>query len=405
MRVLVLTTQFGRLNGAERLGVELAEALNSREGWRADLGSIYGADMAGARDAEVEFRARGIKYFRYLSMGVGPGARSFLSAILRLRRLLKSEDYDIVETSQITPAILASWACWGLKARHVSGLHETYVMERFNGRKHKFWRFSVRGGRCARFYAISEYVRRQWIAYSATPPWKTALVLNAIPDDCFHAVPERDALRAELGLPPNCRIALFVGRLLASKGVDTAIDALGPLLGPENLALVYVGEWGYVPDSLTGEEQALKQAIDSAIEANGWSSRVRFLGRRRDVPRLMASSDVLIHPSHTEGFGLVLAEALAAGLPVVASHVDGIPEVLEETDSIQVPPRDPDLLRDAVLKTLRRPLSEAARAIEKGRERAEAFRMCHRIDALALLFTKVCEGQTNMERSAQSEIR
>ena len=405
MKILVLTTQFGRLNGAERLGVELAEALNSREGWRADLGSIYSDDMAGARDAEVALRSRGIKQFRYLSMAVRPGARAFLGAILKLRHLLKTENYDIVETSQITPAILASWACWGLKARHVSGLHETYVIERFNGYKHKFWRFSIRVGRCDRFYAISEYVRRQWIAYSATPPWKTALILNAIPDDCFHAVPDRGAVREELGLPPDCRIALFVGRLLASKGVDTAIDALGPLLGPENLALVYVGEWGYVPDSLTREEQALKQVIGSAIEANGWSSRVCFLGRRCDVPRLMASSDVLIHPSHTEGFGLVLAEALAAGLPVVASHVDGIPEVLEGTDSIQIPPDDPNALRDAVLRTLRRTPAEAACAIQRGRARAEAFRMRHRIDALALLFTEVCEGQTDIERSAHSEIR
>jgi len=107
------------------------------------------------------------------------------------------------------------------------------------------------------------------------------------------------------------------------------------------------------------------------------------------IPRLMASCDLLVHPARIEGFGLVLAEALAAGLPVVASNVDGIPEVLAGTDSLMVQPDDPEALRDAVLKTLNRTPEETVCAIEKGRTRAEDFRIGKRTDAMVKLFEDV----------------
>jgi glycosyltransferase involved in cell wall biosynthesis len=107
----------------------------------------------------------------------------------------------------------------------------------------------------------------------------------------------------------------------------------------------------------------------------------------------MASSDLLVHPTRIEGFGLVLAEALAAGLPVVASNVEGIPEVLAGTDSVMVPPDDPEALRGAVLKTLNRTPDEAAEAIEKGRIRAQDFRITNRTDAMINLFEEVLSGR------------
>lgn len=107
----------------------------------------------------------------------------------------------------------------------------------------------------------------------------------------------------------------------------------------------------------------------------------------------MAASDILVHPPRTEGFGLVLAEALAARLPIVATNVDGIPEVLAGTDSLMVPPDDPEALREAVLRTLHRSPDEAAAAIEKGRRRAQAFRTQQRTEAMIRLFEDVVTGR------------
>ena len=95
---------------------------------------------------------------------------------------------------------------------------------------------------------------------------------------------------------------------------------------------------------------------------------------------------LMVHPARIEGFGLVLAEAMAARLPVVASNVEGIPEVLADTDSIMVPPNEPELLRQAVLRTLNRTPEEATEAIEKGRRRAKAFHIDNRTDKMIQLF-------------------
>ena len=79
---------------------------------------------------------------------------------------------------------------------------------------------------------------------------------------------------------------------------------------------------------------------------------------------------------------------------MVASNVEGIPEVLADTGSIMVEPNDPHALREAVLKTLNRTSDEAIRALEKGRKRAEYFRIGKRVDALVNLFDNVRSGRT-----------
>ena len=90
---------------------------------------------------------------------------------------------------------------------------------------------------------------------------------------------------------------------------------------------------------------------------------------------------------------MTLAEAMAARLPVVASKVEGIPEVLAGTDSLMIPPDDSNALRAAVLETLHRTPGEAARAIENGRKRAEAFRIEKRTNAMIGLFENVLDGK------------
>lgn len=386
MKVLVLTTQFYKQGGAERLGVELAVALNSLEEFKVELGSIYAADLPGVGDAEARIRSNGICDFHYLSLEVNPSPVAVLGSIWRLRKLLKKARFDIVETSQITPCVIASWAAWGLKTQHVAGVHDVFSRERYNSRRQKFWRFSVQGSRCAKFYAISNYVKKHWIEYSKTPPDKTQTVLNAIPHDCFDAKSDRDGFRDELGVTRDSHVALFVGRMLKRKGIDTALDAVGPILRHRNLHLVYVGDWEQGSEGFFAGEDSLREEMIALIAKRGWRKYVHFLGRREDVPRIMASSDLLVHPARIEGFGLVLAEAMAAGLPVVASTVQGIPEVVAGSDAILVPPDDPDALRLAVLTALNRKREERDAAIVHGRARAEAFRIGKRIEALKELF-------------------
>ncbi len=387
MKVLVFMTQFHQLGGAERLGVELAEELNKR-GIHADVMSMYTDSLPGVAEAKQDLLCRRIPAVHFLGLKVHPPMTSMIPAIWKLRRLIRKQGYDIVETSQVSPTVLASWATRGMNARHIAGLHQVFRRDRDNSKQHKFWRFSVRLNLRIRYYAISDYAADYWIQYSKTLPQHTRRIYNAIPSDCFIAGPDRSGVRRELGVPENARLAIFVGRLAAFKGIDTFLEALGPVLEQENLFLLYAGQ----PDLSVKGTEAMLGEMEQRI-ANNWGDRVRFLGFRKDIPRLMASSDILVHPARIEGFGLALAEAMAAGLPVVASNVEGIPEVLAGTDSVMIPPDDPKALCDAVLKTLNRPPDETDRAIEKGRKRAEYFRIDKRIDAMIQLFEDVRDGR------------
>jgi glycosyltransferase involved in cell wall biosynthesis len=389
MKVLVFLTQFHRPNGAERLAVELAEELNKREGNRADLLSMYTDDyQPGIPEAREALLARGIPSVEFLRQKVNPNPLSLIPAALRLRKILTEGEYDAVETGAWGPTTLACWATSGLRTGHLVGIHDVHTKERFNKIRHKLWRFSIRANPRTRFYSISQYTLDHWLEYSGTSPAQNRLVYNAIPKDCFEASPDRDGVREELGIPKDSLIALFVGRVQMRKGIDTALYALGPILESENLHLIYVGEALGSEGFFPGEE-GLPDRMKADIETNGWTNRVHFVGRRKDVPRLMASSDVLVHPARIEGFGLVLAEALAAGLPVVASDVMGIPEVLRGTDSLMVPPEDPERLHESVLQVLHRTPKEAEEAASRGRARAGEYRIGKRIDSLVEIFREI----------------
>jgi glycosyltransferase involved in cell wall biosynthesis len=161
-----------------------------------------------------------------------------------------------------------------------------------------------------------------------------------------------------------------VGRLAAPKDPHTLVRALAAL-GERPFSTQIVGD---------GPERA---AVEAEVGAHGLEGRVELLGDRRDVPRLLADSDVFVLSSRSEGAPLSVLEAMAAGLPVVASAVGGVPEqVADGATGLLVPPGDPAALASALERLLadpelRRRLGTAGR--ERVRERFDlaAVRRAH----------------------------
>jgi len=160
--------------------------------------------------------------------------------------------------------------------------------------------------------------------------------------------PDRNRARQQLDLPGQRPVVLFVGRLLASKGVDTLIDAFAQLPTPPLMLIAGDG-----PERKRLQQLAQAGAVDA-----------RFLGvvppAQRD--RLLAAADLVVVPSrpdahgHAEGLPAVLLEAMAAGCPVIASNVGGIPDVLVDGETgWLVPPGD----AAALATTLQRALADA----------------------------------------------
>ena len=140
------------------------------------------------------------------------------------------------------------------------------------------------------------------------------------------------------------RIVLFAGKLARVKGVDVLLEAVKryEAAEPKTVTLI-VGD---------GDERANLEAQAKALDLKS----VRFLGNvlQPALCRLYNAADVSVAPSRSEGFGLVAVEAMACGIPVVASDVGGLPGIVNETNGALAAVEDPDSLADAILGVLRR---------------------------------------------------
>lgn len=176
--------------------------------------------------------------------------------------------------------------------------------------------------------------------------------------------------RCQLGLPDDCFLIGVVGRIDENKGHAYLIDALRQL--GSHREDVHVAVLG------TG---ALEAQIKSLVARKGLSARVHFLGFRSNALEFMSAFDLLVIPSLHEGIPYTLLEAMALGIPVVATAVGGIPEVLEHAETgLLVEPGDSHAIARSIARliqdeSLRRTLSEAAiRSVERdfSRERMAA---------------------------------
>jgi len=138
---------------------------------------------------------------------------------------------------------------------------------------------------------------------------------------------------------------LAVGRLEEQKAFEIAVQAVASLRSAHpGVRLDIAGE---------GSE---RRRLTRVIQEQGLADSVALLGERRDVMELMRRADVLVHPARWEGFGLVLLEAMSAGLPIVASGVGAVPEIVEDgVTGILVPPDDPQALANALSRLIDEP--------------------------------------------------
>ncbi|MCW5882735.1 MAG: glycosyltransferase family 4 protein, partial [Anaerolineae bacterium] len=154
----------------------------------------------------------------------------------------------------------------------------------------------------------------------------------------------RAALRATLGIAAEDVAVCTVASLEARKGYQHLLKAAARLPaqdGRPRLSFVGVGA-----GSLQGRLRALADDL-------GLADRVRFLGERDDVPDILAACDIFALPSHYEGMPLSIMEAMAAGLPVAATAVSGVPDELGDTGALLPDPNDdPAATVDALVATL-----------------------------------------------------
>ncbi len=230
-----------------------------------------------------------------------------------------------------------------------------------------------------RVIAVSEAARDFLVSVKRYPAAKVVVVPNG--RDLSALVPGRDreAARKDLGVDHHTPIVGVVGRLEDQKGHRHLLDAWPAVTRDfPDARLLIVGDG------------SRRTALEAQAEALGIASSVTFTGFRADVARLLDAIDMLALPSLYEGMPLTAIEAAAMARPVVATAVDGTPEVVEHgVTGLLVPPGNPPALRAALLTLLADP-ERARRMGEAGRRRTlERFDLSRQVEATAAVYRSV----------------
>ncbi len=343
-RVLFVINNLLR-GGAETQLVRLAVSL-PRDRWRAQIAILKRSNAFAEelRSAEIPVATMDRR---------GPwDAR----VVQRLLRLMTRERPDIVHTYLFFASLL------GVPAARMTGAPAVVVSQRssYEAGVAPFWRWVARRlHRNADKVIVNSRAAVLEEEAAGVPAERLLYVPNGI-----SAWAEPHCERAALGLPPG-PLALCVGQLTKEKGHRHLIQAWSDVRrGQPRATLALAGDG------------PLRGDLEAAAREARIGDAVLFLGPRDDVPRLIASADLVVLASLTEGMPNAILEAMAAGRAVVATRVGGIPDlVIDRETGILVPRAEPAALAAAIMALLDDP-SRRARLGEAGRRRArEHFSM------------------------------
>jgi glycosyltransferase involved in cell wall biosynthesis len=355
-RVLILTVGF-TVGGAEQLILMTAPRLR-RDGFEVTVACLKEWGPVGD-----ELQAAGVR-------ALALGARSPIDprAAGRLISLLRRERIQIVH-AHLFLANLVARVLGRLSGDPVviTTHHDTDL---WMGSRHRLLE-RVTAPLSDAVVTCSEAVRQYALATYRLRPGLVQTLRNAI------VIPERPAgaatrerVRALLCAGPEDRLIATVGRLdEPKKGLAVFLRAAGRLarLMQDNGSHGAPAQARFV---LVGDGPA-RPRLETLAREEGIDHLTTFMGERRDVRELMEGFDLFVQPSLWEGFGVTLLEAMASGLPIVASRVGGIPEIVRDGETgLLVPPGDAGALAEECLRLLHHP-DLAARMGEAGRTRLE----------------------------------
>jgi glycosyltransferase involved in cell wall biosynthesis len=371
VKVLHVITRFFGGSG----GNTLLSAAGIEQGRYATwiAGGVGGPMWAQARDA-------GVRTVEMPHMKDRIAPLSDLLTLLQLIRLIRRERFTVVHTHCAKAGLVGRVAARLTNTPVVVHTFHAFAANSFTGALRRVVYLFL--DRCVRrlahqYVAVSPLVAREAVERRLAPPGRIVVVPSAV--DLAHIPHEADPwVRRELGIPDGVPIVGTVGRFCHQKApLDfVRMAAIVRTVRPD-VAFVMVGD-------ATLESAPLEQ--ETRDEARQLGVDIVFTGFRADAPRIAAAMDVFVISSLYEGLGRALTEAMASGCPVVATAVNGVPDLVEPgATGLLGRPADPATLAASVLWLLDHP-EEARRMGAQGRDRViGAFApetMCGLLDAL-----------------------
>ena len=345
-RVLFLSHAFA-VGGAEEMVLNLVRHLPPH--YEPAVLCIHEAGPIG-----LEIQQTGVPF---KVLGLKPGLlRPF--DVLRLQDFLYQCQPDIVHTFLLTGSLYGRFAAMMARVPVVIGT-EVNVYERKRPWHVQAERWLMRGTDAV--IASAESVREFYIKQINADPAKVEVIYNAVDWSRLETTISREDMRRAMDVPVEGPLLGIIARLTEQKGHRVLLDALAQRPDLSRAHLVIVGDG------------PLSAALQRQAAGLGIADRVRFLGARRDLGNLLSAIDVFVMPSFWEGLPLAMVLAMGAGLPVVATRVAGIPEVVQDgVNGLLVPPGESGELGAALSRvvnddTTRVLLGQAARAFVRPR--------------------------------------
>lgn len=374
MKVLLVVTGLS-MGGAEKVVADLADAL-VKSGCEVMLVYLKEPLQVRPRRPEVEVVCLGLE-----------SARDMVPGYLRFRRLLREFGPDIVHSHMFHATMLARLARLSLSLPcMISTMHTAYDGGRLRAMAYRA---------TDRLTDISTNVSCEavdaFVATGAVSAGRMVTIHNGIAVDEFRPSPEtRARVRASFGIDADCKLYVAAGRLGWSKDYPNMFKALARLPADLDYRLLIAGGG------------ALRESLEALVADLGLSSRVQFLGIRNDIADLMAAADVFVLSSVGEGFGLVVAEAMACECVVVATDSGGVREVLGDAGFL-VPSQDPVALANALLAANTLPKDKAIELGKAARRRVvDTYSFDRAVDKWQELYADLLAGsnqQVNAPRS------
>jgi len=334
-----------RFGGLERVVQSLAAGQLAR-GHRMHIAGVLGSEEEPpAFLADLERRGANVHL-----IAVPP--RAYLAERNRVRELCRRLRPDVVHTHGYRPDVVAGSAARALGIPTVTTVHGFIG----GGRRNRFYEWLQRRA-LRRFDAVVAVSRPlvERLEHSGIAPGRLHLVRNALANGT--PLPSRRAARAALHVPVGAFHIGWVGRLSAEKGPDLMVEALAHLRDlPLLLAMIGDGR-----DGPALRRRAAELGVDDVT---------RWHGVVDSAARLFPAFDVFVLSSRTEGTPIALLEAVAAGVPVVATAVGGVPDVVSPLEALLVPPGDPTALAAAI----RAVYTDRVAALERARAAAGRLR-------------------------------
>ncbi len=297
-----------------------------------------------------------------------------------LRRLIGEWKPDVVHTHSSKAGILGRLAAWAESVpcvvHTIHGLAFHPYQSKLRNAVYKAAE-RVAARRCHRIVCVADAMRETALAAGIGTPEKYVTVYSGMETAALlKPGVSRDDVRRELGFTDEHFVLATISRLAELKGHDDLLDALGPIMRTrKELRLLWIGD-GLWRDRLlrrVGELDLGDRVVHTGLVEPG------------EIPRLLAATDALAHPSYREGLPRAVPQALLSGVPVVVYDVDGAKEVCTQDTGRLVEPGDLGALREAVLWMMDHP-RERVEMGERGRaacrERFDASRMVEQLEAV-----------------------